>query len=200
MTQILFIHGGMTFKNKTDYHNYLKNKKVSLETFKYWSNQYLDKKLKKFHIIRPRMPCKDNSKYEDWKILFENYLKVTDNELILIGNSLGGIFLTKYLSENKIKKDIKGLFLVCAPFDNSLSTEDLAGGFELKKDLSKIEKQCKNIHFFFSADDPVVPISHAGKYKEKLPNAIVHAYDSKNGHFRVSKFPEIVKEIKKIKF
>jgi len=43
------------------------------------------------------MPCIENAKYNEWKIQFEKYLKRTDNDLILIGMSLGGIFLTKYL-------------------------------------------------------------------------------------------------------
>ena len=69
--QILFIHGGMTFKNRKDYIKFLKTRKISIEKKIKWSDDYLDKELSKtFRIIKPRMPLQDNSKYEEWKIHF----------------------------------------------------------------------------------------------------------------------------------
>ena len=125
-TQILFIHGGMTFKNTKDYLDYLHNRSISLDKKIRWGDEYLTKKLgSSYEIIRPRMPLSENAKYRDWKIFFERYLSITNKEVILIGTSLGGIFLAQYLSENKVSKNIKGVFLVCPPFDGSLSNEDL---------------------------------------------------------------------------
>ncbi len=195
--QILIIHGGMTFKNQKDYLKYLKERKVRLEEKKSWSKQYLDKKLgKKFQIIRPRMPLQDNAKYEDWKIWFERHIPYLEENAILIGNSLGGSFLAKYLSENKVPKKILSVYLTCPPFDDTLIGERLAGGFALKKDLSLLEKNCKNLYLMFSKNDPVVPISHAKKYQEKLKTAKIIIYKNIKGHFQIEKFPEIVKLIK----
>ena len=104
-TQILLIHGGETFRNQKDYLNYLKNRTISIKKRVRWSQEYLDKELgKKFEIIRPRMPLQENAKYSDWKIFFERHMPLLRNNIILIGNSLGGIFLAKYLSENKFPK------------------------------------------------------------------------------------------------
>ncbi len=197
-TQIFVIHGGMTFKNKKDYLHYLKTRKISIKNKKYWSDEYLTAKLgKRFEIIRPRMPLKDNAKYSEWKLYFERYFPYLKNNLILIGTSLGGIFLAKYLSENKFPKKILSVYLVCPPFDNSLSEEDLVGGFKLKSDLSLIKKNSKNVTLIFSKDDNIVPASHAKKYKNKLKNVKIIVYKSKNGHFRVSEFPELVNMIEK---
>lgn len=196
-TQILIIHGGETFKKRKDYLNYLKNREVSLEKRKSWSREYLDEKLgKNFEIIRPRMPLQENAKYEEWKIWFERFIPLLRNGVILVGNSLGGIFLAKYLSENKFPKKILSVYLTCPPFDNTHSLEDLVGGFKLKSDLSLIEKNCKDVTLMFSADDPVVPLYHAEKYREKLRNSKIIIYKSKNGHFLVPTFPEIIKMIK----
>jgi predicted alpha/beta hydrolase family esterase len=196
-TQIIFIHGGMTFKNKKEYLQYLKTRKISLKRKIYWSNEHLRKELdKNFEIISPRMPLQDNARYSDWKIHFERYFPLLRNDIILIGSSLGGIFLAKYLSENKFPKKILSTYLICAPFDNTIPTEDLVGGFKLKSDLSLIEKNSKNVYMMFSKDDDVVPVSHAEKYRKKLPKAKIIIYKSKNGHFKISKFPEIVKMIK----
>ena len=49
----------------------------------------------------------------------------------------------------------------------------------------------------FSKDDDAVPVSHAGKYQKKLNRAKFVIYESKNGHFQIPKFPEIVKMIKR---
>src|SRR3989344_1225876 len=195
--QILYIHGGMTFKNQRDYLHFLKNREISIEKKIRWSDEYLDKELgKNFEIIRPHMPLQDNAKYNDWKIHFERHISYLRNNIILIGGSLGGIFLAKYLSEHKFPKKILSTYLICPPFDNTVAGEDLAGGFKLKSDISLIEKNSRNLYLLFSKDDVVVPISHAKKYGGKLKRAKIIIYKSKNGHFRISKFPEIVRMIK----
>ena len=196
-TQILIIHGGMTCKNKKDYLHFLKTRKILIEEKIRWTDYYLKKKLdENFEIIKPRMPLQDNAKYNEWKIHFERHFPHLRNNIILIGLSLGGIFLTKYLSENKFPKKILSTYLICPPFDNTLHGEDLVGGFKLKSDLSLIKKNSKNLNLLFSKDDDVVPVSHAKKYKKKLKNANFVIYKSKNGHFKISEFPEIIKMIK----
>jgi len=194
--QIFFIHGGMTFKNYEDYINYLKNKSISLESKKYWI-QDVAEKLKEVQVIVPRMPLQENAKYDEWKIYFERFFSELNDGIILIGSSLGGIFLAKYLSENKFPKKILSVYLTCPPFDDSLPGEDLVGGFKLQSDLSLIEKQTKNLYLMFSKNDDVVPISHAEKFREKLPNSKIIIFESKNGHFQIEEFPELIEMIKK---
>jgi len=198
--QIFLIHGGMTFKSKKEYLDYLKNREISIEERVSWTGDYLKKKLgKDFNIIKPRMPQPDNAKYAEWKINFERHFPLLKNNIILVGVSLGGIFLAKYLSENKFPKKISAVYLVCPPFDDSLPKEALAGGFKLKSDLSLIMKNSKNLNLFFSKDDKTVPASEAEKYRKKLKMANITIFESKNGHFQISEFPEIVKMIKNIK-
>lgn len=195
--QILVIHGGMTFKNQKDYLHFLKTRKISLEKKISWTGDYLEKSLgKNFKVISPRMPLQDYANYNDWKIIFERYLSLLSNPFILIGNSLGGIFLAKYLSEQKLVKKALSVYLICPPFDNTLPGEDLVGGFQLNKDISLIERNCQSLNLLFSKDDNVVPIAHAEKYSSKLKSAKIIIYKSKNGHFNIFKFPEIIKMIK----
>lgn len=196
-TQIFLIHGGMTFKSKKDYLDYLRNREISIEKKIRWADDYLDKKLgQDFEIIRPRMPLQDNAKYGDWKIHFERHFPKLRDDIILIGSSLGGLFLAKYLSENKFPRKILSTYLVCPPFDNTLTEEDLVGGFRLKSDLTMLEKNTKNLYMLFSKDDVAVPLSHAKKYENKLKSATFVIYESKNGHFKIPEFPEIIKMIK----
>ena len=194
--QILFIHGGMTFKNKQDYVNYLKNKEVSLENKKYWIQDVADK-MKNVQVINPRMPNQDDAKYSDWKIYFERFIPELNDGVILMGSSLGGIFLAKYLSENRFPKKIRATYLICPPFDNTLPEEDLVGGFKLNSDLSLLEKNTEKLYLMFSRNDDVVPVSHADKYMKKLKHAELIIYEDKNGHFKISEFPEIMNLVKK---
>jgi len=196
-TQIFLVHGGETFKNQKDYLNYLKNRAVSIEKRPRWALEYLDKELgKKFEIIRPRMPLPENAKYEEWKIVFKKYIPFLKNKFILIGNSLGGIFLMKYLSENRLPKKALSVYAVCAPFDGEGSDEDLVGGFNLKSNLSLIYKNTKNLYLLFSKDDTSVPVTNAEKYRRKLKDAYIAIYEGKNGHFNVPKFPELIKLVR----
>src|SRR3989338_6307697 len=95
--QVFLIHGGMTFKNKKDYLTYLKTREISIEEKISWSNEYLKKGLgDNFKIIKPRMPFQDNATYDDWKLHFERHFPYLIDNIILIGSSLGGVFLAKY--------------------------------------------------------------------------------------------------------
>ena len=197
-TQIFIVSGGMTFKSKKDYINFLQNREVSIEKTAWWTDEFLRQSLgQNFDIIKPRMPLQDNAKYTEWKIHFEKYIPYLQDNLILIGSSLGGIFLAKYLSENEFPKKILSTFLIAPPYDNTLPGEDLVGGFRLKSDLSLLEKSSKNLYLMFSKDDETVPSSHAKKFQKKLKSANFIIYESKNGHFRISEFPEIVEFIKR---
>lgn len=194
--QVLKVHGGSTFKSEKDYLRYLKTKKISAKKRISWAGDYLEKSLgKRFEVISPRMPLQDYAKYRDWKIFFERHLPLIKNKFILIGSSLGGIFLAKYLSENKLAKKALSVYLVCPPFDNTLPNEALVGGFKLKSNISLLERNCKKLYLLFSRDDKVVPVSQADKYRQKLKNANIIVYKSKNGHFNISRFPEIVNMI-----
>jgi len=196
-TQIFYIHGGNTFKNKKDYLHFLKTRAPSIEKKVGWNGIYLDKQLSShFHIIRPRMPRQDGATYSEWAIHFERFFPQLKNNIIMIGESLGGIFLAKHLSENKFPKKISATHLVCPPYDDNLPGDDLAGGFKLKSDLSLLEKNSKKLYLHFSQNDDVVPVSHAKKYAAKLKNANIIVYKNINGHFQISEFPEIVKLIK----
>lgn len=194
---VLYVHGGNTFMTDREYLKYLRTKKVSLGKRVRWNGDNLQKDLgSKFLLTVPRMPLQDNASYRDWKIMFDNYLQLLKGQYILIGSSLGGIFLARYLSENKLPKKAVSVYLVCPPFDDDMPGDRLAGGFKLKSDISQIEKNCKNLYLLFSKDDNVVPVAHAEKYRKKLPSAKIIIYKSKNGHFNITKFPEIVKMIK----
>jgi hypothetical protein len=160
---------------------------------KRWKN-YLPQVLgENFEVLAPRMPNEQNAKYAEWKIWFERMLPFVENGVILLGHSLGGIFLAKYLAENKFPRKISALFIVAAPYYEIAEK----GGFALGESLSGVSAQCANIHLYQSQDDPEAPFSEVEKYQKELPMAKVHIFPDR-GHFQQEHFPEIVAEIKKL--
>jgi predicted alpha/beta hydrolase family esterase len=197
--QVVVIHGGDTFKSYGDFIINLKNKEVSLEKLKPrkdWKDSLQLELGDNFEVLMPRMPNSTNAQYEEWKTWFERITPLLSKDVILLGHSLGGIFLAKYLSENIAQIKVKALILVAAPFDDEESDEPLAS-FELTGKLSNITDQCKNIYILQSEDDPVVPFGQLAKYHEALTSAKEIIFKDR-GHFLTETFPEMVDLIKKL--
>lgn len=197
--QVLVIHGGTSFKTYDDFLSYLINKDIKLDKFrkKGWKANLRDDLGGDYDVLTPRMPNSKNAKYKEWKIWFTKIIQKMDKNILLIGHSLGGIFLAKYLSENKISKNIIATILVAAPFNNDGIDGESLKKFALPQSLGLFAKQSKRIYLLHSIDDPVVPLVHVKKYKKSLAKARVKIYKNM-GHFTQEHFPEIASLIQKI--
>ncbi len=196
-TQIVVMHGGKVFTSRKDVEKYIKNKRVTLDDFKLgtsWREGLGSKLFEGFDLIYPKMPNKEDAKYTEWKLWFEKLIPFLEDNVILIGHSLGGLFFVKYLSENKFSKKIKALFLIAAPYEGKNKKQTL-GTFALKKNFTKLTKQVGSIHIYHSKEDPVVPFEDFERYEEKLPDAHTRVFEGK-GHFNDKELPELVEDIK----
>lgn len=191
--QIILIGGAMAFHTYDDYIHFLKTMDVSLEYLKKkrWKHVLQERLGDEYDVNLLDMPCGLNAKYNEWKIYFERFIPLFNDEVILIGYSQGGIFLAKYLAENDFSKKIKALYLLAAP---SGDTPDEAIG-----DFTFPEKLRTDIRTYLlqSEDDPIVPASQVLKYKELLPDAELIMFKDK-GHFSSAEFPELVELIKRL--
>jgi len=195
--QILIIHGGNTFAKRSDYIDYLKITEIDksrLYSTIDWKQTISDRLGDNYEVLNPRMPNASYARYDEWKIYFEALTKVLENNVILIGHSLGGIFLAKYLSENKFPKKIDALFLLAAPYEEN---GESLGDFKLGTNLDKVNKQVKKIYILHSEDDPVVPMTDSDKYISALPSAELVVFEDK-GHFNTEEFSGLVYLIKDI--
>ncbi len=196
-TQVIVIHGGNAFEKYEDYISSLRTKEVSLERlqFKNWKSTMADRLGEDFDVLCPQMPNSANARYLEWKIWFERITPLFGTEVILIGHSLGGIFLAKYLSENELPKKIIATFLIASPF-NTADQHPLVD-FIISKDLTRLEKQGGKIFIYHSKDDTIVPFSDSESYAEALPKAELRVFEDK-GHFNMLEFPELVEGIRNI--
>jgi uncharacterized protein len=199
--QIVVIHGGDTFETHEDFLSFLKDFVIDdLRYFKgkRWKDNLQDDLGEEFEVIVPQMPNKSNAHYAEWEIWFNKIAPLLNEQVVLVGHSLGGIFLAKYLSENQFPKKIAATFLVAACFDADDSEYSL-GDFILPSDLTKFAHQGGMIYLYHSKDDEVVPYADVEKYKSKLPQAQVVSF-SDRGHFSQEHLPELVQTIKGITF
>ncbi|OGB74971.1 hypothetical protein A2810_02725 [candidate division Kazan bacterium RIFCSPHIGHO2_01_FULL_49_10] len=200
MQQVVLIHGGEDFRSYEEYIKNLKAYQPEIEEFlpkKRWKRTLAERLGEGYQVFTPEMPNSENARYEEWKIWFEKMFPFLDDDLILVGHSLGGIFLPKYLSENIFPKKIKAVVLVSPPYDSEGLEPPLAD-FVLTKPLAQLAQQCSNIYIVHGDADPIVPYSHAEKYLKELPNAKLVTIQG-GDHFTQPEFPELVELIKGIK-
>lgn len=194
--QILIIHGGTPFETYDEYITYLKSAKLTLDKImkEDWKD-FLAEKVPEAQVIFPQMPNSKNARYFEWKIWFEKIIEFLENDVILIGHSLGGIFLAKYLSENNFPFYIKSLHLVAAPYDTEYVKASLVD-FTLNSRVSTIENKVDKIFLYQSKDDTEVSYHDVEKYKRDMPKAEVIMFENR-GHFQEQEFPELIENIKK---
>lgn len=185
---------------KDDFLTKLKERKVTREDFKSrtdWKDDLEVKLASDFEVFTPKMPNRDNAKYVAWKIWFDKLLPYLENDLTLLGSSLGGLFLVKYLSENMFPKKIKGLILVAVPYNGMDNKYNLDTDFSFNDNFEQIDDQVEQVLLFHSTEDKVVPFSDSQIYRDRLSNALLVAFNNR-GHFNVDAFPELVEKIKEI--
>lgn len=192
---LLVIHGGTTFDSYDEYMTYLKSCTLTLEKInaKGWK-EFLYLKLPEFEVVYPKMPNAKNSRYEEWKIWFEKTFPLLSDEVVLVGHSLGGIFLAKYLTENTFPKRVLSLHLVSAPYDSEVIKDSLAD-FALSKTVEGLSKVSEKIFFYQSKDDKEVAFADVEKYIRDVPTATLRAFEGR-GHFTQEEFPELIEDIR----
>lgn len=195
MKQIIVIHGGTTFPSYEDYRHDLELSQLSYERLLAstdWKST-LKPAFSDDDVLLPQMPNKQNAQYDEWAITFQKIIPFFKEDVVLIGHSLGAIFLAKYLHEHPLSAPVSKLILVAAPYDDE--TGESLGNFKLDSAIG-IEAAAKEVHFFFSLDDPIVPITEKPKYQRDAPTAEFHTFSDRQ-HFWQETLPELIDLIKK---
>jgi len=136
----------------------------------------------------PEMPTPYEPQYPEWASTFEQFH--IDKETILVGHSLGGGFLVRWLSENKKKA---GRVVLVAPWldpDKELRT----GFFDFSID-SELATRTKDITVFISDDDDQEELASLEILKNNISGLQVRTFTNK-GHFILehmgtTEFPEL---------
>ena len=135
-----------------------------------------------YDVHFPRMPSEAKPTLQSWKRKIAAELSRSHGKAVLVGHSVGGSFLLKYLSEEEVEKPIAGLFLLAAPSwdEDQWNIDDLKLPSDIAEKLSPIPR----IFFYHSRDDDVVPFAHLALHGARLPRATIRAVDGQGHQFR----------------
>jgi len=136
----------------------------------------------------PEMPRPYAPVYEEWCSLFEQF--AVDENTILIGHSLGGGFLVRWLSENAVK--VGKVVLVAPWLDPNGELTPNFFDFEIDPNLSN---KTQGLTVFISNDDDQEELTSLEILKSKISGLNVREFIG-YGHFifqhmKTNEFPEL---------
>lgn len=165
-----------------------------------WLKEELEVKGCKVFVPQFPSPPIVPSKISEWFEVLKNYEQYIDENTILVGHSLGGVFALRVLEQ--LKYPVRAVFLVGTPIgvkpianydrDNSFS------GFDF--DWEKIKNNSKSFVVFHSDNDPYVGLENGKELAKNLGAELTFIPNA--GHFNAKagylSFPDLLEKVRKI--
>jgi len=148
-----------------------------------------------YEVCFPRMPEEADPNVESWKRKISAELSRLSGKAIVVGHSVGGAILLRYLAEEEVKTPIAGLFLLAAPSrdEDQWNYDDL----KLPRNLAEKLASIPRIFLYHSRDDEVVPFAHLALHGARLPQAILRASDGR-GHQFGNDLSDVARDIQSV--
>ena len=149
-----------------------------------------------FDVLIPQLPDPDLA---EWQKIIKPLADRSPTKTILIGHSIGGVNILRYLENTEIGEKFPLLILV-APPGFSLGYEVLKSFFKDPFDYNKIKSKVDKIVVIITLQDSVLapePMKHAQVYLENLNAKLIVLPEG--GHFadfdNVTSLQEVIDEI-----
>jgi len=145
-----------------------------------WLMEELSKE--KIYACALPMPTPYEPVKREWVEIMNFIIKEPDEEVFLVGHSLGVLAILLYLQTLNIKSKIGGAVLVSGPItkiekeDHNLVNNFMSQDF----DFNYLKSVCQNFTIIHGDNDPDVPFSDALYLKEKLGANLISIKDG--GH------------------
>lgn len=198
--QILYIHGGEAFNKYETFITHLQKKVIrdlpGTKKFVKWTKTLAEELGEEYEVFMPAMPNKENAQYEEWKIWFERHFKYLRDDVILMGCSLGSMFLVRYLTENETPFRVKAVIFMAGAVEE-LETEDCGDFIVSLDDVPIIAKRAFEVIVMHSKDDFLVPFEHGERLHTAIPGSEFITFEDKN-HFLIEAFPELIKRLRSL--
>ena len=149
-----------------------------------------------YEISYSRIISDESKKDYGWLQEIGKAIAGIKTELILVGHSFGASMLLKWLSENKIKEQVTGIFLIATPFWSG--DEDWEQGFKLKENFVDHLPAGVPVYFYHCKDDEEITFDSLLQYKQKVPQAIFREINN-GGHQLNNDLTIVANDIKSLR-
>ncbi|MBI2019782.1 serine hydrolase family protein [Candidatus Daviesbacteria bacterium] len=165
-----------------------------------WLKQKLEEKGCKVFVPQFPSPPVIPAKIDEWFDVLKDYKKYINEDTILIGHSLGGIFTLRVLEQ--LKHPVKAAFFVGTPVGVkpilNYDRDEAFSGFAF--DWESIKKNAQYFSVFHSDNDNYVSLGNGKKLAKNLGielNFVLNA-----GHFNTksgfTKFDQLLNDVNKV--
>lgn len=164
-----------------------------------WLKQELEKK--GYAVTVPQFPSPPDvpAKIDEWFDVLKEHRDKINEDTLLIGHSLGGLFTLRVLE--RLKQPVQTAAFVGAPVGVGMilnyERDKAFGGFVF--DWSTIKKNARNFVVFQSDDDPYVALDNGKEIAKQL--GVELSFVPNAGHFNTAagytEFPQLLKELTK---
>ena len=157
-----------------------------------------------FKVAVPRMPQTGAPNLSRWLPKLKRVVGLPDEQLVLIGHSIGCATIFRYLESLRGSARVCGIVLV-AGFTNDLGFKELKSFFTKPFAFKRIRSRAKYFTAIYSDNDPFVPVWHAGVLRKKLgarvikKHAMGHFSGAGDGEKACVSLPDVARVIKVMK-
>lgn len=132
-----------------------------------------------FEVQVPAFPETEEPKLEKWLPVLKEKAGTPDENLYLVGHSVGCITIMRYLESLEENQKTGGVILV-AGFTDDLGFDELKNFFTTEIDFARIKKKARRFVAIHSDDDPFVPLKYGEVLKEKLGAELIVKHNAKH--------------------
>jgi len=165
-----------------------------------WMKEQLE--AKGCNVIVPQFPSPPviPAKISEWFEVLKNYEQYINEDTILIGHSLGGVFALRLLE--KLGHPVRAVFFVGTPIGirpiANYDRDSSFSGFDF--DWEKIKNNSKSFSVFHSDNDPYVGLENGKELAKTLGTELTFIPNA--GHFNTKagylNFPDLLKKVEAI--
>ena len=146
-----------------------------------WLKEKLEEKGHKVFVPQFPSPPVIPAKIDEWFDVLKNYEEYINEDTVLIGHSLGGVFTLKILE--KLEHLVKAVFFIGTPVGIkpilNYDRDSSFSGFSF--DWDNIKNKSNNFTVFQSDNDPYVSLGNGKELSEKL--GVELSFVPNAGHF-----------------
>lgn len=124
-----------------------------------------------FAVDFPTMPDEDNPDYDRWRPAIADAIARAAAPVVVVGHSLGGYFLIRYLSSERMEVPIAAICVIAAPFPSG-DPAWVFEGFELPDRFGERLPADAAVLLYASEDDDTIPFAHRDLYAAAIPGAV----------------------------